>query len=406
MSRVRRKSDTCLNCKFSLRPEDNYCPNCGQENNTHKVPVKHLLFEIFEDFFHFDAKIWNTIKASFSHPGKMTREYLEGKRASYVPPVKFYVFVSFIFFLLVGKISDKAIDSGNTSINNEDKDIETMSISINELLGNKKVYYSKDSNDFRMIEFQFESKDSLKKELKLLLNGPDSVLNRLLEQEEFDTTKANREELRNILSTIPENCTTIDTLKPSYSIYGKIKFNSKEEYQQFKRNIHKYNDRQIDSVLISRGESASWFNRQMVKKLSKFDSSDKDDIKQLTHAIIQSISITMFIMMPLTAILLLLIFYRKKYYYEHLIFSIHTHTIFFILFSIVLSIQLFISEKFAEKLWPWTLLICLIYLIISLRNNYKQSWRKTIFKFILMSIPYLIISLLLIIIAVAYGFLA
>jgi len=158
--------------------------------------------------------------------------------------------------------------------------------------------------------------------------------------------------------------------------------------------------------LISRGESASWFNRQMVKKLSKFDSSDKDDIKQLTHAIIQSISITMFIMMPLTAILLLLIFYRKKYYYEHLIFSIHTHTIFFILFSIVLSIQLFISEKFAEKLWPWTLLICLIYLIISLRNNYKQSWRKTIFKFILMSIPYLIISLLLIIIAVAYGFLA
>src|SRR5665647_1486376 len=92
MSKNRRKSDTCLNCHTFLRPEDNYCPNCGQENKTHIIAVRHLLIEVFEDLFYFDTKLWNTLKASFTRPGKITADYLAGKRASYVPPVKFYVF--------------------------------------------------------------------------------------------------------------------------------------------------------------------------------------------------------------------------------------------------------------------------------------------------------------------------
>lgn len=114
----------------------------------------------------------------------------------------------------------------------------------------------------------------------------------------------------------------------------------------------------------------------------------------------------MFIMMPLTAILLLLIFYRRKYYYEHLIFSIHIHTIFFVIFSFILAIQILISEKFGNKLWPWAFLLCLFYLIAALKNNYQQTWSKTVWKFILISIPYFIISLILTIVAVIYGFLA
>jgi len=406
MSKVRRKSDTCLNCKTPLRPEDNFCPSCGQENNIRKIPVHHLAVEVFEDFFHFDTKLWNTIKASFTRPGKITLDYLDGKRVSYVPPVKFYVFVSFIFFLLVGKLSDHAIDNSNKSIIQVNSRLESNSISIYELLGNKRINHSKDSNDVKKIELEYISKDSLKKELKGLRSAPDSTINKLLISEDIDTTVENRVNLRNAIALIPESIIALDSIKPRYGIYGNVEFKTKEEYDQFKEDIHSYSDEQVDSLLVSKGEKASWFNRQMVKKQGKLNLKNKDDIKNITHAILKSISLTMFIMMPLTAILLLLIFYRKKYYYEHLIFSIHIHTIFFIIFSFILTIQIFISDTFGGKLWPWAFLLCLVYLISSLKHNYKQTWGKTIGKFILMSIPYFIISLTLTILAVIYGFLA
>jgi hypothetical protein len=404
MSNVHRKSDICLNCETPLRPEDNYCPNCGQKNDSHKIPVKHLFIEFIEDLFHFDTKLWNTLKASFTKPGKITLDYLEGKRARYVPPVKFYVFVSFIFFLLLGKLSDHAVDSNNTLFK-KNKDLSLKSITINELQGKNRKYYSNNPNDVGQVEFEYTSKDSLKKTLSHLQRATDKELNQMLIEEDIDTTAENREALKKYSAYIPEKALSLSD-KPSYNVYGKIKFATKEEYDRFRENIHNYTDVQIDSLLKAKGENVNWFNRQMLKKLGKFDMKNKDDLKEITHAIIKSISLTMFIMMPLTAILLLFVFYRKKYYYEHLIFSIHTHTIFFLIFSFILAIQIFISERFGQKLWSWSVLFCFLYLISSLKHNYKQSWGKTIFKFLLMSIPYFFISLILVIVAVVYGFLA
>jgi hypothetical protein len=411
MSKTHRKSDICLNCNTPLRPEDNYCPNCGQENNTHTIPVKHIILETFEDFFHFDTKLWNTVKTTFTRPGQITADYLEGKRARYVPPVKLYIFISFIFFLLLGKLSDHTIEnSKNKLVIGKDND-KTMSISLNELLENKRIYHRKNSEDvrimeLRMMEFDYTSKDSLRKNLERLKSAPDSVIDQLLMKEEIDTTAYYRENLRSILALIPEHSPALDSAKFHINLFNKVNFTSQEEYDQFKEQIHNYSTEQIDSLLISKGEQATWFNRQMLKKLGKYDWNDKDDIKEITHAIIKSISLTMFIMMPLTAILLLLIFYRRKYYYEHLIFSIHIHTIFFLILSFVLAVQVFISDSFGGKMWFWAFLLCFIYLILSLKHNYKQTWGKTIAKFMLMSIPYFFISFTLTLLAVIYGFLA
>lgn len=407
MPRKPQKSEICLNCNFPLRPEDNFCPSCGQENNVRNVPARYLIVELFEGFYSFDTKLWNTIKASFLKPGRITLDYLEGKRARYVPPLKFYLFISFVFFLLLGKLSDNAIDSsninGNISIN---EDIGAMNISLNELLGKQKNYSSTDSNDVSSVEFEFKSKDSLLMTIRSLQTAHDSVLNKILLEEDIDTNNITRDNLRKAVALIPENNAALDSIKPKFGIFGKVNFDTKEEYYKFKTDIQNYNKRQIDSVLVSKGEDPTWFNRQMLKKMGAYDFKSKDSIKQITQAILKSISLTMFIMMPLTAILLLLIFYRKKYYYEHLIFTIHIHTIFFIIFSLILTIQIYISESFGGKLWGWSFLLCMIYLIISLKNNYKQSWGKTIAKFILMSIPYGIAAFILTLFAVVYGFLA
>ena len=407
MPRKLQKSEICLNCNFQLRPEDNYCPNCGQENNIRNLKVRYLIVEFFDGLYCFDTKIWNTVKASIIKPGRMTAEYLEGKRVRYVPPLKLYLFISFVFFLFLGKLSDNAIDSSNINGNIlTNDDLGTMSLSINELLGNKKKYYNNDSTDVSTIEFDFRSKDSLLQVLANLQTAHDTVLNKLLLHEDIDTNTITRENLRKALALIPLTNAALDSIKPKYEVYNKVKFSTKEEYLAFKQKVPNFNNEQLDSVLTAYGENASWFNRQMLRKMAIYDFKSKDSIKLLTQAILKSISLTMFIMMPLTAILLLLIFYRKKYYYEHLIFTIHIHTIFFIIFSLILTIQIYISESFGAKLWGWSFLLCMIYLVISLRNNYKQSWGKTIAKFILMSIPYGITAFILTLLAVVYGFLA
>lgn len=97
----RRKFNTCPNCEYQFKGVDNYCPNCGQENHNLNVPFSHVALEVLEGTLHFDTKIFKTLKLLLFKPGELTRLFVENKRAYYVPPVRLYVFISFIFFLVL-----------------------------------------------------------------------------------------------------------------------------------------------------------------------------------------------------------------------------------------------------------------------------------------------------------------
>lgn len=101
MSKIRNKKTHCLNCNYSFKESENYCPNCSQENHDLKIPFKHFIEEILESLFHFDNKVWLSIKTLFFYPGKITKDFLEGKRVSFVPPMRLYVFFSFLFFFFL-----------------------------------------------------------------------------------------------------------------------------------------------------------------------------------------------------------------------------------------------------------------------------------------------------------------
>jgi hypothetical protein len=105
MAKKRRKSVTCPNCQYQFDGIDNYCPNCGQENHSHHAPFRHIFVELIESLTHFDTKFFATVKALFLKPGLLTKDYIEDKRARYVPPVRLYIFVSFIFFFLLSLLS-------------------------------------------------------------------------------------------------------------------------------------------------------------------------------------------------------------------------------------------------------------------------------------------------------------
>jgi hypothetical protein len=106
MARRRVKQQICPNCDYIFNETDNYCPNCGQENHTHKLPVRHFLIDYLEGAYHFDTKMVRTLQDLLLRPGRITVNFNQNKRARYVPPLRLYVFVSFVFFFLVAVIPD------------------------------------------------------------------------------------------------------------------------------------------------------------------------------------------------------------------------------------------------------------------------------------------------------------
>lgn len=113
MSHNESKPESCLNCGYQFKDENNYCPSCGQENHSLQVPLKHLILEFLEGTLHLDTKIVKTFSALLFKPGFLSREFNTGKRAKYVPPVRIYVFVSFIFFLLANLLTGPKPDEKN-----------------------------------------------------------------------------------------------------------------------------------------------------------------------------------------------------------------------------------------------------------------------------------------------------
>lgn len=98
-----RQDKTCQNCGHVVN--EIYCPSCGQKNIETRQSFVHLIGHFAEDFTHYDTALWKTIKYLLFYPAKLTREYLSGKRQSYVLPVKLYIFTSFITFLLLALVN-------------------------------------------------------------------------------------------------------------------------------------------------------------------------------------------------------------------------------------------------------------------------------------------------------------
>jgi hypothetical protein len=94
-----REEKTCLNCQHTV--DQKFCPNCGQENIETRKTFHHLFFHFFEDLTHYENAFWRTIRNLLFKPAALTKEYLSGKRLSYLAPVRLYIFVSFITFLFL-----------------------------------------------------------------------------------------------------------------------------------------------------------------------------------------------------------------------------------------------------------------------------------------------------------------
>ena len=87
----------CLNCGTTLVGD--YCHVCGQLGHVHRS-IAHMGEELLHGVAHFDGKAWRTLPLLAFKPGYLTREYVNGRRASFVSPMALFLFVVFLMFMV------------------------------------------------------------------------------------------------------------------------------------------------------------------------------------------------------------------------------------------------------------------------------------------------------------------
>jgi len=88
----------CQNCGAPLIGP--YCARCGQHDVDYHRSIRHMVEDFAEGFFHLDGKFFMSVRYLFTRPGFLTREFIAGRRAGYANPVRFYIFASFLFFVV------------------------------------------------------------------------------------------------------------------------------------------------------------------------------------------------------------------------------------------------------------------------------------------------------------------
>lgn len=98
---------TCLNCETKFK--GNYCPECGQAVKDYNQPVSFIFYNFVGDFFSFDTRFLKTFQYLLFRPGFLTKEFLDGRRVRYAPPIRIFIFISFLLFLLLQIYTDRGI---------------------------------------------------------------------------------------------------------------------------------------------------------------------------------------------------------------------------------------------------------------------------------------------------------
>ncbi len=124
-----QEEKVCQNCRQVLHPEANYCAHCGQETKNLHVSFWEMVKDYLSSNFNFDTKLWITLRELLFNPGFLLQEFMKGHRASYVPPIRLYFFVSFVYFLLLGiSFEPKSTETNTDGVINLQLDSLTSAI--------------------------------------------------------------------------------------------------------------------------------------------------------------------------------------------------------------------------------------------------------------------------------------
>jgi hypothetical protein len=106
------RSGACLNCGTPLSGP--FCGGCGQRDIPPYPSVRELAVDAVSEFSGWDGRLASTLSALVRHPGMLTHEFLEGRRARYISPLRLYLMSSLVYFLIAAATPEVRLESGKT----------------------------------------------------------------------------------------------------------------------------------------------------------------------------------------------------------------------------------------------------------------------------------------------------
>jgi hypothetical protein len=92
-------ADPCPNC--GRGPVGRYCAACGQKQLTaHDLTARAFLHDTFHELTSLDGRLWHTVVTLLAHPGKLARDYFDGRGGRYMKPLNLFVLLNLVFFLV------------------------------------------------------------------------------------------------------------------------------------------------------------------------------------------------------------------------------------------------------------------------------------------------------------------
>lgn len=340
-----RAEKNCLNCGATV--QGRYCQVCGQENIVPREGFWSLVIHFFYDITHFDSKFFDSLRYLLFKPGYLSKEYMNGRRARYLNPVRMYVFTSaffFIIFFTLFKTDDAVKWNENITLTQDDRDSILKTV--------EKKLKNKPNDEF------------LTRQMILLKDTTKTI--RMMDFLELN------EDFR-VLSIVGDE------------------YRSLSEYDSVQKSL-------------PQSERDGWFRRQLQKRQieinNKYRYKGQQVLKDVANAALHKLPYLLFVSLPLFALLLKLLYVRRKefYYADHAIFSIHHY-----IFSFI-NLLFIIAFSKLEDMTGWGVFSILVFLLVlawfvylykGLRNFYGQRRGKTILKYLLLNLGALIINLIL-----------
>lgn len=332
-----RKEKDCLNCGTIV--QGRYCHVCGQENVVPKETFWHMVTHFFYDITHFDSSFFTTAKDLLFKPGFLSREYMIGRRVSYLHPIRMYVFTSAIFFLLFFSFFQPKHAVNNAISKPLTADQRTDQIA--------------------------EWKDSLQKD-----PGNKKIMDAIALFEDTSKVVSAKDVLK-----VDRNQVVINFSDKNYESVG--------AYDSAQR-------------LKPASKRDNWLERRFVILGINITRQFREDPEgagdKLLTDFFHRLPYLLFISLPLFALILKLVYIRrrKEYYFaDHGVFTIHLYVFTFIVLLLVFlfdELEYLTGWKYFDVLQLLLFILLGIYLYIGMHNFYKQGWFKTFLKFLLVTI--------------------
>ncbi len=337
------REDQCENCGALL--DGPYCSQCGQKAADRIVPIWHMINEALESLFQLDLRVLHTLPKFLFLPGRLTKEYINGRRTRYIRPFRLYLFSTFLLFAALaltttGNFGFFLNPQGMTGFDPPNTDI--------------RIGASPNTS---------ESASAT----------ADSPAPARASATPLDSAVADTEASADSGSTATRDASMFGTPEERKKVANRIRTDT----SAVQLNVDVYNDPAA--------------NERLESLLRQKTAHAIENPWEAVSSMIDRGPYLMFLMLPIFAFLLKLLYIRRgRLYVEHLVFSLHVHALAFFAFTV----GILLSESdlgWLNAVAPWIDASPLVYLILAMSHVYDQGFIKSTLKALILLLIYAVV---------------